>query len=135
MDVKNFFQKILSGGKSTPVPANVKASFTQHFPEPLNTEWQKAGDQFEAVFYKDELEHIARFKADGEISCLKINLPLDSLPEIVYQAAKKHGELMNAISILCNGKRKYELIVRDLDLNRYFLLISPNGEVSEIEKL
>ena len=135
MDVKNFFQNIFSGGKSTQVPSSVKTSFAQQFPEPLNTEWQKTGDQFEAVFYKDELEHIARYKANGEMSCLKINLHLDSLPEIVSKAAKIHGELMNAISILCDGDRKYELIVRDPDLNRYFLLITPEGEVSEKEKL
>ena len=135
MDVKNFFQKILSGNKSIQVPATVKSSFAKQFVEPLNIDWHKTGEQFEAVFYKDELEHIARYTADGEITCLKVNLPLDSLPELVSSAAQTHGELMNAISILCDETQKYEVIVRDAELNRYFLLISPDGEVSEKEKL
>lgn len=135
MDVKNFFQKILSGNKVIPVPATVKTSFSKQFVEPLNIEWHKTGEQFEAVFYMDDLEHIARYKADGEMTCLKINLPLDGLPETVRAAAQGHGELMNAISILCDEKQKYEVIVRDKDLNRYFLLIRTNGEVAEKEKL
>jgi len=135
MDVKNFFQKILSGNKSIQVPATVKANFAQQFVEPLNIEWHKTGEQFEAVFYKDDLEHIARYKADGEMTCLKINLPLDGIPETIRTAARAHGELMNVISILCDETQKYEVIVRDAELNRYFLLISPNGEVSEKEKL
>ncbi|RKD91466.1 hypothetical protein [Mangrovibacterium diazotrophicum] len=135
MDVKNFFQKILSGNKSIQVPAAVKTSFTKQFADPLNLEWHKAAEQFEAVFYKEDLEHIARYKVDGEITCLKVNLPLDGLPEAVSTAAQSHGELMNAISILCDETQKYEVIVRDAELNRYFLLISPNGEVSEKEKL
>jgi len=135
MDVKNFFHKILSGNKNTHIPAIVKESFTRKFEDPLNTEWNKAGECFEAMFYKDEMEHIARYTAQGELTCLKINLPLDSLPAIITQTASTHGELMNAISISCETAPKFELIIRDAELNRYYLLLSAEGEVIEKEKL
>ena len=135
MDVKNFFQNILSANKGTHVPAPVRENFARQFDQPLNTEWQKAGEQFEAVFYKDELEHIARYQKDGKMSCLKINLPLGTLPPDLVEATKQHGEIMNAISNECEGNLKYELIVRDSELIRYFLLLGPTGEVLEKEKL
>jgi len=135
MDAKNFFQKIFSGSKGTHTPTLVKERFNEQFEQPINVEWIKTGDQFEAVFYKDELENIARYSANGEMTCLKVNLPLDRVPENIAAAAKLHGELMNAIMIECEKSVKFELIVRDEALNRYFLLLSPNGEVSEKEKL
>ncbi|WP_372772968.1 hypothetical protein [Mangrovibacterium sp.] len=135
MDVKNFFHKILSGNKGTTVPATVKENFALKFNHPINTEWQKTGEQFEAVFYKDDLEHIARYSPDGKLTCLKVNLPLEGLPPMIETTAKKHGELMNAIFIECEESRKYELIVRDSELIRYFLLVNQDGEVAEKEKL
>ncbi len=135
MDAKNFFQKIFSGNKGTHTPTLVKERFNEQFEQPINVEWLKVGDQFEAVFYKDELEHIAHYSANGEMTCLKVNLPLHRIPENIAAAAKLHGELMNAIMIECKKSVNFELIVRDEALNRYFLLISPSGEVSEKEKL
>ncbi len=135
MDIKNFFQHILSGNKAVQVPQPVMDQFELEFANPLNPEWTKSSDAYEAVFYLEELEHIARYAANGNRSCLKINLPLDRLPEAVKNAAEAEGELMNAICIDCENQQKYELIVRDAALNRFFLLLTPSGEVTEKEKL
>jgi hypothetical protein len=135
MDPKNFFQKIFSGNKSAHTPALVKEHFNKQFKRPINVEWQKSGDQFEAVFYKDELEHIARYLPSGEMTCLKVNLPLERVPELIGATAKMYGELMNVIRIECGKSLQYELIIRDEVLNRYFLLLSPEGKVIEKEKL
>lgn len=135
MDAKNFFQKIFSTNKGTQTPPLIKEQFNQQFEQPMNVEWQKTGDQFEAVFYKDDMEHIARYSATGELTCFKVNLPLEQVPENIAATAKLHGELMNVIRIECEKMIKFELIVRDEALIRYFLLISPNGEVIEKEKL
>jgi hypothetical protein len=135
MDVKNFFVKILSGSKGTRIPQAVKEAFNKQFDNPLNTEWSKTEDHYEAVFYKDELEHIASYKSNGEFLSLKINMQLDTVPEVIQKTAKAHGELMNAIAIQEKGNVKYELIVRDKKLTRFFLLVSSAGEVLEKEKL
>ncbi|WP_163709055.1 hypothetical protein [Mangrovibacterium lignilyticum] len=135
MDIKNFFHKILSTNKGPTIPELVKESFFKQFQQPLNIEWQVSADQFEAVFYKNEMEHIARFNREGQITCLKTNISLEKLPEAINETAQKHGELMNAISIACDESLKYELIVRDSELTRYFLLLSKTGEVLDKEKL
>jgi hypothetical protein len=135
MDIRNFFQKIFVSSKELHVPEPVKQKFEEQFAGSLNTEWQKSGDQYEAVFYKNELEHIAAYKKDGSMVCLKVNLPLDSLPAVVEKTASDEGELMNAIQIECDDSRKYELIVRDTELIRYFLLVSEDGEILKKEKL
>ena len=135
MDVKNFFLKILSGSLGTNIPQTVKEAFIKQFDNPLNTEWSKTDHHYEAVFYKDELEHIASYRINGELLNLKINLPLDTVPELIRQTAKVHGELMNAIAIHEHDAVRYELIVRDEELTRYFLLLSSTGKVIEKEKL
>lgn len=135
MDFINFFQKIFTGGKEIDLPAIVKEKFETQFTNSLNTEWHKNGEQFEAVFYKNEVEHIAVYKYDGAMVCLKINLPLTSVPENILQTAKHEGELMNAIQIECEDNLKYELIVRDTELIRYFLLLDENGSILKKEKL
>ncbi|MGV8091507.1 MAG: hypothetical protein AB2L24_06520 [Mangrovibacterium sp.] len=135
MDVKNFFLKILSGNKGTNIPQAVKESFGNQFDNPLNTEWSKTEGHYEAVFYKDELEHIASYKTNGEFLNLKINLQLSTVPKPILKTVKAHGELMNAIAIHEKNTVQYELIVRDSNLIRYFLLVSSSGEVLEKEKL
>ncbi len=135
MDIKNFFQKIFIGSNDFHVPEVVQRRFQDRFAASINTEWQKNGDQFEAVFYKDEREHIATYNKDGAMICLKINLSLDVLPGSVGKTARIEGELMNAIQIDCEGTRRFELIVRDNQLIRYFLLVSEGGEILKKEKL
>ncbi len=109
--------------------------FAEQFNHSMNVEWQKMGEQYEAVFYRDDMEHIASYQADGSITCLKINLPLSALPEKVAENVHEEGELMNAIRIECKSEIQYELIVRDPELSRYFLLVSEKGEVLKKEKL
>lgn len=117
------------------IPPLVKSAFNKQFNNPLNPEWIKVKEFYEAVFYKDELEHLARYKGNGELESLKVNMPLNDVPEVIHNTARKHGELMNAIAIHYGGLIKYELIVRDRNLIRYSLLLDLSGEVIEKEKL
>ena len=135
MDLKNLFSKIVSGNKGSNTPQAIKDAFNNQFNNPLNTEWLKTENYFEAVFYKDEQEHIARYRPNGELISLKINLPLNTISKQVSDPALGHGELMNAIAIHCQDTIKYEFIVRDKNLDRYFILLDSNGEVLEKEKL
>ncbi|MDD4192419.1 MAG: hypothetical protein PHI28_13890 [Mangrovibacterium sp.] len=135
MDIKNFFSRILSGNKGTNIPQAVKEGFINQFDNPLNTEWSKTENHYEAVFYKDETEHIAAYKSNGEFLNLKINLSLGSVPAQVLNTAKAHGELMNAIAIYQQNTVQYDLIVRDQELTRYFLLVTSSGKVLEKQKL
>jgi hypothetical protein len=135
MDLKNFFLKILSGSKGINIPLPVREAFNKQFDNPLNVEWVKAENHYEAVFYTDELEHIASYQNNGEFLNLKINLQLDTIPEPVRETVNAHGELMNAIAIHEESSVQYELIVRDDALTRYFLLVNSLGKVLEKERL
>ena len=135
MDVKNFLAKILKGNLGENIPQAVKDAFNKQFDNPLNPEWVKTMEYYEAVFYKNELEHLARFNSKGNLENLKVNMPLDKIPENITNTARKHGELMNAIAIHRRTAVNYELIVRDKNLIRYFLLLDLSGEVIEKEKL
>jgi hypothetical protein len=135
MDVQNFLAKILAGAKETGIPKVVKQAFSNTFNAPVNTEWNQAGDAWEAIFYQDEMEHLARFQPNGELLSLKINLPLTQVPRDIQKAAQSQGELMNAIIIKNQDAVKYQLIVRNENLERYFLLLNSKGEVLEKEKL
>jgi hypothetical protein len=64
-----------------------------------------------------------------------VNLHLSAVPAPVQETAQAHGELMNAIAIHENNLIEYELIVRDEELVRYFLLVSAAGEVIDKERL
>lgn len=135
MDLKNFFQKIISGNKTIVTPPAVKLALEKRFDNPLNTEWTKIGDQYEAVFYKDELEHIARFDETGLLLSLKVNLPLEKVPALIHKTAQSYGELMNVIAIFHEDSVGYELIVRDEKLTRFSMLLNADGEVIQTEKL
>jgi len=129
MDFKSLFHKILKVSQETLAPQSVTEAFNNQFDSPLNTEWHKTDEFFEAVFYKDELEHIAKYHSKGEFISLKINLPIESIPENICEAIKSQGEIMSAIKINCKEVIKFEFIVRDQDLIRYSLLLDAKGEI------
>jgi len=129
MEIKNFFHKIFTGNREPEVPKAVRQKFNEQFNQSINIEWQKTGELYEAIFYRDEREHIASYQKDGLMTCLKINLPLNVLPQKVERNAQKHGELMNAIQIECNDEIQFELIIRDEMLVRFSLLLNDEGEL------
>ncbi|MGE4587065.1 MAG: hypothetical protein AB7D05_06955 [Mangrovibacterium sp.] len=135
MDLKKILHQILAGNKGVKVPPSVLQAFDKRFNHPLNVEWIRSSQHFEAVFYQEELEQIACYSHAGELLNLKINLHLNALPLPVSNRAHAEGELMNAIAIHEKNGVRYELIVRDQTLNRYFMLVSSSGEVLEKEIL
>ncbi len=135
MDAKNFLSKILAGTKVSGTPKAVKQAFAKTFNRPLNTEWNQIGDAWEAIFYVDEMENIARFQSSGELLSLKTNLPLTQAPDDIKKAVQNVGELMNVIVIRSKQTLMYQLIVRNEKLERFFMLLNSKGEVLEKEKL
>ncbi|PKQ62507.1 hypothetical protein BZG02_12340 [Labilibaculum filiforme] len=129
MDFKNLFRKIFNDPQESLPSQTIIDAFNKQFDTPLNTEWNKTDQFYEAIFYKNELEHIAIYQTNGTYSCLKINLPLESIPATIYQAIKEHGEVMNAIKINYTDIQNFEFIVRDKNLIRYSLLLDAQGKI------
>jgi hypothetical protein len=131
----NPFKKLFTGftpktSKSTP------ALFAELFPRAMSVEWTETNEILEAIFYQDEMEHIARFDLIGHLIDYKINLTLDSIPLPIRTIAEQHGEVMNGIAIYKdNGLEAYEIIFRDKELKRYTMLLTKEEEIKLIREL
>ena len=122
-------------GKKPNLPKLVLNSFQNIFGTSTNVEWHHEKDQYEAVFYISNMEHIAIFSPDGKLLEKKCNLELHKVTHPVSEQARAVGELMNLIEIHRDGKIFYEIIARDSHLDRYSLLMEENGTLLEKKKL
>ena len=132
--MKNILSKIFKFS-SVSLPANVKDSFLEKFGESINVEWLHSDDFYEAIFYFEDIEHIAHFDSTGKLLNLKKNLSVLTAPEHIKQKAALHGELMNVIEIREDEIVGYELIVRDEALIRFSLLLNEKGGLIQKTKL
>lgn len=126
--MKNFLKILTRQSKGFP-QEKVVQSFRQQFGQPVNVEWQKNDSITEAIFYLDEVEHIARYNKNGRLEELLRNLQADEYPEEVKTAAGGLGEIMNIVHSEKKGSVTYEVIIRDHALKRFLLLIDEKGEV------
>ncbi len=132
--MKSIFDFFLPRNTFRP-PKAVVHSLRENFGDVINVEWSKEENYYEAVFYHLNTEKIARFSPEGDLQETKVNLPLYlAKPEIARQA-KLVGELMNLIEINRHGTILYDVIARDKNLERYYLLLDENGTLLEKTKL
>jgi len=120
----NFFKK-----PHRQIPELVKNEFSVRFKGAINIEWDKKPTYYEAVFYLNEVEHIAQIGDDGQLIQYKKNLWPAELPALVKESCLKEGELMNAIVIVKNKDKTFEVIVRDANFERTLLLVTEAGEI------
>lgn len=124
--MKNILSKIFKFS-SVSLPSKVKDSFFEKFGDSINVEWLHTDDFYEAIFYLEEIEHIAHFDTVGKLLNLKKNLPIHTTPKHIKEKAALHGELMNVIEIREEEIVGYELIIRDETLIRFSLLLNEKG--------
>jgi hypothetical protein len=132
--MKNILSKIFNFSNVS-LPEVVKNSFLEKFGDSINVEWLHSDDFYEAIFYLDDIEHIAHFDATGKLLNLKTNLSIQATPEHIKRKAVEHGELMNVIEIREEEIVGYELIVRDEALIRFSLLLNEKGGLIHKSKL
>jgi hypothetical protein len=132
--MQNILSKIFHSNKTKPANAILK-SFIAHFGNPINVEWHKEKENFEALFYIEDMEHIALFSPDGQVLEKKRNLLLSSAKSEIAIQAQSVGEMMNLIEIERNGILFYEIIARDLYLDRFYILLDKEGNVLDKKKL
>lgn len=124
---RNIFNIFKSSAKS--IPGRIKKGLLMHFPNAINIDWTASDNSYEAIFYLEEIEHIAKLSSDGILLEYKKNLWLDEVPEIIGTKAAEHGEMMSAIAIYTGKKVKYEIIIRKKDFNRFLLLYDHQGNL------
>ncbi|MEZ5103333.1 MAG: hypothetical protein R2757_02460 [Draconibacterium sp.] len=128
--MKNKLLKLF-GASTKKIPDSVKKELMEQFPEAINIEWDVKDDFYEAIFYVNEVEYIAKVSDEEGLTGYKKNLKLDELPEIIKVECEQTGEIMNAIAIHTKSSVLYEVIIRDKEFNRTLLLLSKNGELLE----
>jgi hypothetical protein len=111
------------------IPDSVKILFAEKFPDSKNTEWEQKGAIYEAIFYLNDIEHIARFSGTGILEEYRKNLWPDELPENIKTKGTALGEIMNGIVIFRGEEILYEVIIRDNKLERFEYLFNQNAEV------
>jgi hypothetical protein len=131
--VENFAKKILVGESIHP-PDSCLQQFNENFRGAINVDWFEKDDHYEAIFYKDNIEHIAYYNSKGSLESYKMFLPTKFLPESIKTKLEHKGEIMNVVMINKGNSINYEIIIRDKNLHRYLFLVTGLGKIiSEIK--
>lgn len=104
-------------------------ALSRHFPNAVRTDWSSKDQLFEAVFYMENLEHIARYNADGDLQDYMVHLSHEMLPASIRSDLKGRGEIMSTVLLNNRYSISYEVIIRDVQLKRHLILLSFNGTV------
>jgi len=128
--MKDFFKKILEGNKPEPSESYIQ-SFNELFADAINVEWSDKEGYYEAIFYRNNLEHIARFNKEGKLLEYQQNISQEYLPERIKDLAFSKGEIMNAVLKNKGNTLEYEIIVRDKFLKRYLVIFNDIGEIKK----
>ncbi|MFO7669682.1 MAG: hypothetical protein R6W31_08500 [Bacteroidales bacterium] len=132
--MNDFLKRMVEGNGVTPSEVCLK-SLNQNFEDAINVEWFKKDNCFEAIFYKNNREHIAIFSSSGILNEYRLNIPPDYLPEIIKNFVSTRGEIMNSVIRNKGNMIEYEVIFRDKELNRHLINLSDIGRIIEEKKL
>jgi hypothetical protein len=126
--VENLAKKILLSDTIQP-PDSCLQQFNDNFRGAINIEWFEKGDHYEAIFYKDDIEHIAYYNKKGSLESYKMFLPTKFIPESIKRMLERKGEIMNVVLINKGNSINYEVIIRNQNLCRYLILLTDLGKV------
>ena len=128
--MNDFLKKIIKGNGLFPSEV-CQQSFNQNFEDAVNVEWFKSENQYEAIFYKNEMEYIAIFGLSGILIEYRQNLPVNYLPVAIKNIENSMGEIMNSVLKNKGNKLEYELILSNDKQERYLVILSETGDIIE----
>ncbi len=132
--MNDFFRKVFEGNGVSPSDVCQQA-FNQNFENAIKVEWFKRKNIYEAVFYQNNLEHIAMFSLTGVLKEYRLNIPESYLPENIKEIVSLKGEIMNSVMRNKGNMMEYEVIIRDKELNRHLITILDIGRIIEERRL
>jgi len=133
-DLKSFYQKLLHLSK-TKIPTIIENRFQELFKDSKSVEWSKIGDDFEALFFQNNLEKIARFNLAGYLLEVRTNFAPSDFSASDNYPLKEKGKLMNYIQILRGDQLYYEMIIKKPDMKRILVLLNDRYEIIKEEIL
>jgi hypothetical protein len=132
--MNNFLRKVMGRNGVSPSDLCLQ-SFKENFEDAVNIEWFNKTDYFEAIFYKNNMEHIAIFSLAGALIEYRLNLSADYIPEPIKNKALVKGEIMNSVMRNKGNMLEYEIIIREKDLKRKLIIFSDTGKLIEEKQL
>jgi hypothetical protein len=126
--MEDFLKNFVDGNRIQPPKVCLNA-FNEKFGGSINVDWYEKPNRYEAIFYKDNLEHIAIFTTSGEMTEYKMYLPPSFLPEAIKSSLETKGEIMNSVLKNKGNRIEYEAIIRDTNLIRYLIILTDLGKV------
>lgn len=132
--MKNLLKSIFSRNQFLPSEA-IQTKLKEMFPDIVNVEWNKNGENYEAIFYKDQIEYIALLSENAELLEYKISLAEELLPIQIKENLLQKGEIMNAVLTNKGNAIAYEVIIRDTNLIRYLVHLTETGTIINEVKL
>ena len=132
--MKNFYQKILIHNTAI-IPSSIEKRFRDFFRHPKCVEWSKTGDHFEALFFENSHEKIARFDQSGKLLEIRTNQPPLEFAAPENHPVRAKGDLMNYIQIQSGKSSFHELIIRKPDLKRILVFLDDRYEIIREELL
>lgn len=132
--MEDFVRKVIKGDGCIP-PQVCMDAFQSKFSTAISVEWYSRGGNFEAIFYKNKLEHVAVFSPYGELTEYKLMLQAEYLPVGITDTVKKRGEIMSAVLKNKGNALEYEVIVMDSNMARSLLLFSEQGKMLSVKEL
>lgn len=114
-------------------PVACLESLNRNFESAIRVEWEeiRKDERYEAIFYREGIEYIARFDLDGTLLKYKMYLPNDLLPAMIREDLESKFEIMNVVLINEGNQLLYEIIVRDKELTRRVVLTDTLGRIQE----
>jgi len=132
--MEDLVKKVIEGDGCIP-PKVCTDAIESKFSNALNVEWHARDEYYEAVFYKNNLEHVAVFTQSGVLSEYKLMLPEDYLPGKITDIIKTRGEIMSAVLRNKGNALEYEVIIIDNNLKRIMMIFSEQGKILTSKEL
>ncbi|MCB0806405.1 MAG: hypothetical protein KDC05_11450 [Bacteroidales bacterium] len=126
--MKKIFQNLFTSEYSD-IPPVVEKKFKSLFKQAESIDWMYVGNEYEALFYENKLEKIARFNPEGTLVEIRINHAVSDFPQSAVVQYIREGTVMNYIEIIKDNKKLHELIVKNESMNRFLVLFDENFEV------
>lgn len=110
-------------------------AFKRQFSNAVRIDWSSKDQFFEAIFYREDMEHIARYDEKGILQDYMIHLPQELLPSAILSRLAKRGEIMSVMLINKGYSIYYEIITRDKNHKRHLILLSETGALLNENRL
>lgn len=113
------------------VPAVVRNSFQQRFPNAKDVDWELSGNDYGADFEIDAVDHKALIAPEGNLVKYKYDIADTALPETVMaKIAIDHGNRkIDGSEVLKIGESTYYQVELDGEPNDQNLVFVESGEV------